>query len=132
MSRENVEVVHQAGDAFNRRDLDAFLALMDPAVEFTPYVVAMEGGYHGRDGVRRWWQDLFGVFPDWSVEATEVRDLGDLTLATLHVRGHGGESGTPVDQMIWQLSEWSVDGKLVRLSHHANEAEALEAAGLRE
>jgi ketosteroid isomerase-like protein len=132
MSQENVELVHQSVDAFNRRDLDAFLALMDPGVEFTPYVVAMEGSYQGHDGVRRWWQDLFDVFPDWHVEPVEVRDLGDLTLAALGLGGHGGESGTPVNQMLWQLAEWSINGKLVRVSHHSNEAEALEAAGLRE
>jgi ketosteroid isomerase-like protein len=132
MSQENVELVHQTVDAFNRRDLDAFLALMDPGVEFTPHVVVMEGGYQGHDGVRRWWQDLLEVFPGWQVEAVEVRDLGNLTLAELRIGGHGGESGTPVNQMLWQLAEWSVDSTAVRVSHHANETEALEAAGLSE
>jgi ketosteroid isomerase-like protein len=131
MSRENVELAHRAVDAFNRRDLDAFLALLDPDAEFTPYVVAMEGSYQGHDGIRRWWRELFDVFPDWRVEA-DVRDLGDVTLATLRVRGHGGESGTPVTQTIWQMAEWGLDGKIVRVSHHANEADALEAVGLRE
>jgi hypothetical protein len=43
MSQENVELSHRANDAFNRRDLDAFLALMDPGVEFTPYERAIQG-----------------------------------------------------------------------------------------
>jgi hypothetical protein len=30
MSQENVELVYQAADAFNRRDLEAVLALCDP------------------------------------------------------------------------------------------------------
>jgi ketosteroid isomerase-like protein len=132
MSQENVELFHETVDAFNRRDLDGFLALADPNVEFTPYVVALEGGYKGHDGVRRWWRDLFGVFPDWRIIAAEVRDLGELTLAILRVRGHGDQSGTPVDVTIWQLGQWSVDGKLVRMSNHGNEAAALEAVGLRE
>jgi len=132
MSEENVELVHQAIDAFNRRDLDAFLALVDPHMEFTPYVVAMEGGYQGHDGVRRWWQELFEVFPDWHGEPMEVRDLGGLTLAALRLEGRGGESGTPVEQMLWQLAEWSTDGKVVRVGHYSSEAEALEAAGLTE
>jgi ketosteroid isomerase-like protein len=34
MSEENVELAHRAYDAFNRRDLDAFLAFNDPEVEF--------------------------------------------------------------------------------------------------
>src|SRR5205823_9476702 len=43
MSQENVELLHQALDTFNRRDLDAYLALHDPGVEFTPYERAVEG-----------------------------------------------------------------------------------------
>jgi hypothetical protein len=33
MSQENVEVVLQAIEALNRRDVDAFLALVSPDVE---------------------------------------------------------------------------------------------------
>jgi ketosteroid isomerase-like protein len=132
MSQENVERVSQAMDAFNRRDLDAFLALADPSVEFTPYVVGLEGTYHGHDGVRQWWRDLFAVFPDWRGEPVEVRDLGDRTLAALRIGGHGDESGTPVTQLFWQLAEWSNDGKIVRVIHYGTKAETLEAAGLSE
>jgi len=55
MSRENIERFHQVIDAFNWRDLDAYLALMDPDVEFVPYERAVEGGcaYHGHTGVRQ-------------------------------------------------------------------------------
>ena len=42
MSRENVELVHRAFDAFNRRDWDAFLGLMDPDVEALAFLAAME------------------------------------------------------------------------------------------
>jgi ketosteroid isomerase-like protein len=132
MSQENVELVHQTVDAFNRRDLDAFLNLVDRGVEFMPYVAVMEGAYRGHNGMRRWWQDVLAVFPDWHVDLDEVRDLGDLTLAAMAVSGHGGESGTPVGQRLWQVAEWTSDGKLVRASHHSSHAEALEAAGLSE
>ena len=131
MSRENVELHHRVVDLFNRGEVDALLALVDDDVVVFSRLVVMEGGYQGHDGIRRWWQDLFGVFPDWNVEAEVVRDLGNLTLATLHVHGHGGESGAPVNQTLWQLAEWR-DGKFVRMSSHDTEAEALEAAGLRE
>jgi ketosteroid isomerase-like protein len=92
MSQENVELAHRAFDALNRRDLGAFLALMDDDVEAVPRLVAMEGGYHGHDGIRRWWQNLLDAFPDYSVEIVEVRDLGDLTFIALRNRGHGAGS----------------------------------------
>ena len=53
MSQENVELAYRVVDAFNRRDLDAYLAVMDDDVEIVSLLAAMEGGYHGHDGLRR-------------------------------------------------------------------------------
>ena len=60
MSQEHVDLHYRANDAFNRRDLDALLALMDDDVEVVPRVGAMEGesSYRGHDGVRRWWSNV--------------------------------------------------------------------------
>ena len=79
MSRENVELTYRAHDAFNRRDLQAFLALMHPDTEFTPYEVAVQGGtpYRGREGMRTWPEESLEVLPDLVVELDEVRDLGE-------------------------------------------------------
>ena len=131
MSQENVEVHHRVMDAFNRRDLDALLALIDEDVEGASRLVPLEGRYHGHEGVVRWQQNLYEVFPDWHGEPLEVRDFGDFTMAAVRFHGHGGESGVPVDQVIWQVGEWR-NGKLVRLSSHDSEAEALEVVGLSE
>jgi ketosteroid isomerase-like protein len=130
MSQENVELYYRAVDAFNRRDLDGFLALMDEQVQSDSRLASMEGGYHGHDGARRWWQDLLGGFPDFTIEVVEVRDLGDLTIALLHNRAHGADSDTPVDEKLWQVAEWRHD-KVVWWSVHLSEAEALKAVGLR-
>jgi predicted ester cyclase len=54
MSRKNVELALAFADAFNRRDWDAFVALVDDEVEIESRLVAMEGGYHGLEGLRRW------------------------------------------------------------------------------
>lgn len=56
---------YRAVDAFNRRDLDASLALTDHDVELVPRAVGVEGGspYRGDDGVRAWWKDLLDVSP---------------------------------------------------------------------
>ncbi len=68
MSQENLDALRRANLAVNRRDLEAFLGLMDEAVEAMPRLVSIEGGYHGHEGVRRWWKSLFDAFPDYSVE----------------------------------------------------------------
>jgi ketosteroid isomerase-like protein len=93
MSQENVELLYRAYDAFNRRDLDAFLALMDPEVELTTRIIELEGDpyYRGHDGIREWWRTLLGIFPDFSGEVLEVRDLRDSLIVRVRVRGHGVE-----------------------------------------
>jgi ketosteroid isomerase-like protein len=65
MSQGNVELFGRSVDAFNRRDLDALLALMDDDVELVPRIGAMEGesSYRGHNGVRRWWDNVLDVFP---------------------------------------------------------------------
>ena len=70
MSQENVERVHRAYEAFNRRDLDAFLGFMDPEVELMTRFMELEGDpyYRGHDGVREWWRALLAVFPDFNSE----------------------------------------------------------------
>jgi ketosteroid isomerase-like protein len=131
MSQENVELAQQAFDAFNRRDLGAFLVLMDADVEAGSRLAAMEGGYHGHDGIRQWWQNLLDAIPDYTLETVEARELGNLTLTTLRTRGHGADSDTPVVDTVWVVVDWR-DKKVVRWRVLSTQAEALEAAGLRE
>ena len=131
MSQENVELIYRTFDALNRREFDAFLALMDDDVDLVPRMSAIEGesGYRGHDGVRRWWEGLIGVFPDYNAEIVEVRDPGELTFATIHVRGHGAGSAAPTDQAAWIVIRWR-RGKSVWWRTFDDRAEALEAAGL--
>ena len=133
MSQENVELFRRGADAFNRRDLDAYLVVMDDDVEVIPRAVAMEGGdnYHGHDGVRRWWKDLFDVFPDFTVEVVEAHDLGDVTLALLCQRARGAGSDTPTEESPWNAARWR-RGKCVWWRTCDTRPEALDAAGLSE
>jgi ketosteroid isomerase-like protein len=131
MSQENVELGHRVVDAFNRRDLDALLALMDDDVEGVPPLASIEGHYHGHAGIRRWWNSLFSGLSDFTVEVVEVHDLGDLTVAVLRNRAHGAVSNAPVEERLWLVGEWR-DGKIMWWQSFRTEPEALEAAGLRE
>jgi SnoaL-like protein len=82
MSQESVALVYRGAEAFNRRDLDAFLALNDADVEFTSRFAELEGGgpYRGHDGIRSWSENVCGIWSDVSVEIGEARDLGDVTV----------------------------------------------------
>lgn len=131
MSRENVELGLRALDAFNRRDWDAFLVLMDDEVEIESRLVAMEGGYHGHEGLRRWWNDFLGAFPDYTAEPAEIRDLGEVTLAHMRGWGHSAGSDAPLVDPFWQPVRWR-DGKCIWWRNCSTEEEALEAVGLQE
>jgi ketosteroid isomerase-like protein len=131
MSQENVELTYEVYDGFNRRDSAGFVALMDEEVEAEPRLVAMEGGYHGHDGIRRWWKNLLDAIPDFTVEVIEVRALGDVTLTKMHTTGHGAESDSPLEETVWVAVAWR-DKKVVWWGAFATEADALEAVGVAE
>ena len=132
MSQENVELLHQAIEAFNRRDLDAYLALCDPDVEFISYLAQVEGGdpYRGHKGVRDWWERLLAVYPDFSRDRGGTRPWRPY-IARARVHGRGVESDAPMDQTMWQVAEYR-HGKTIGWRFFTNEADALEAAGLSE
>jgi ketosteroid isomerase-like protein len=132
MSGENVELYRRGIEAFNRRDLEAFLALADPDVVGISRVLAIEGGsYRGHDGTREWWKDLLDVFPDFRIEVAWVRDAGNMTVSELRNSAHGEGTAAPLEEFVWQVSEWR-GGRVVRWQMYESEQDALEAAGLSE
>ncbi|HEX6651110.1 MAG TPA: nuclear transport factor 2 family protein [Thermoleophilaceae bacterium] len=101
-----MELVQQAYDAFNRRDLGALLALVDADVHLVPQLAAMEGEYHGHEGARRWWENLLDAWPDYEATVVEIRDLGTVTLAKVQVGGHAVDSGIEVRETFWHVWRW--------------------------
>jgi ketosteroid isomerase-like protein len=132
MSRENVERLAEGiVDAFNRRDLNAFLSVMAEDVVSVPPLASIEGDYYGHGGVARWWNSLFEVATDFSIELVDVRDLGHLTVLTLRNRASTTATDTPIEQKMWLVAERR-DDKIVWWRTCGSEAEALEAVGLSE
>jgi ketosteroid isomerase-like protein len=130
MSEENATLQRMAFDALNRRDLDAYLALMDPGVEIVSRFVG-QGPYVGHDGARAWWDDIFRTLPGTTFDVLEVRDLGERTLAIFRVVGHGAGGEPPFAQLAWVTANWR-DGRVTSWCSHPTETDALEAVGLRE
>ena len=130
MSHDNVELVERLIGAFNRRDMTAFLDLLDPEVEWVPILGVLEGRvYRGHEDVRQWVDDLV---PDWEyfeVSHEELRDLGDRVLIFGHWRARGRASGVESEQPGTWLCEIQ-GGKVVRLRTFTDRAEALADVGL--
>jgi ketosteroid isomerase-like protein len=128
MSQENIELARRGYEAFNARDQEAFLALMDEDVVAESRLVAMEGRYVGHAGIRRWWDDFLGMFPDYTIEVQDLRDLGDdLLVVRFQAHTHGAASEVPLVDPAWHTQRWR-DRRCVWWRVSTTEAEALEAA----
>jgi ketosteroid isomerase-like protein len=94
MSQENVELFRRSLDAFNRGDLEAWLASIHPDVSFAPIRAPIEGVYEGHAGIRRFFADNQESFDSFRLNYTDIRDIGnDRLLVSEHftsVRGRAG------------------------------------------
>jgi hypothetical protein len=130
MAVANVELYRQGIDAFNRRDMDAFLALAHPGVVGRSRVLAIErDSFEGLEATREWWSTLLDVFPDFTIEIVWVRERGSMTVSKLCNKASGSEGRVPLEEIVWQVCEWR-DGKVARWEIHSDEDDALAAAGL--
>jgi hypothetical protein len=64
-------------------------------IELVSRHLALDGSAHlrGHAAVRRWWETLLGVYPHFTSDVEEIRDLGDVTVARHAFRGRSFDSG---------------------------------------
>jgi hypothetical protein len=110
---------------FNTRDIEALIALCDPAIELHSVFAAVGAVYHGHDGMRRWHRDLQEAWgEEIRVEPEAHFDLGEQTLSfyVYHARGHhsGAEVATPATS----VARWR-DGLATYIKVYLDRAEAL-------
>jgi ketosteroid isomerase-like protein len=132
VSERNLDVGRELVDAVNRRDLDAFLALVRPDVEWDDSEgwPGIRGVYRGPAGVRDWWERFLEVWESVAVEVEEIKEgPGDRVLLQVTGSFRGGASGVPTEVRAWELL-WIVDGQVAKRKLSWSREEALEAAGL--
>jgi ketosteroid isomerase-like protein len=133
---EDQELIARAVEALNRRDSDALAAQMHDEVEWRPALTAgghLEGAvYRGRDGLVRYFTDLDAEFASTHLTAESIEPVREgRVLFRGRVRAVGRASGVSLDVPVWSV--WEVrDGKVLRGTGFMSEAEALEAAGVRQ
>jgi ketosteroid isomerase-like protein len=130
MSRENVRIVRQGFEAFERGELDLMLDLFTDDV--TTYRADPDGAtYNGKAGFLDATADWTEDFSEWQVLPEEFTDLGDRVLVRVRQTARGRGSGVRVEEDFWFL--FAVTGtKISKLSFYSRRADALAAAGLRE
>ncbi len=105
MSRDDIDVIRSAVEAFNARDLDAMLAVADPDVEWHSTFAVIGGAvYHGHDGIRKWHRDMDDAWAhDIHFEIESYFDLEEDQLVFGVLQARGGQSGAQVALPIAQV-----------------------------
>ena len=133
MSQENVELAKLVMDAFNRRDIDAFVQPTTSDFEWFPALgMAVEGdSFRGREGVEAYFEALHATWEEVRLVAEEVRDLGEIVVWLGRIEGRGRGSGVVVEAPMGAVLEFRGD-KAWRARSYLDHDEALRAAGLTE
>lgn len=108
MTSQNIALHRRADEAFNTRDVEAYIAYCHPEIELQSGVAGAGGGvYHGHGGVRRWHGDIKEAFgDDIRMEPERYFELGEHTVSFHMLRGRGRQSGAPVTQPAAHLCRW--------------------------
>jgi ketosteroid isomerase-like protein len=132
MSEENVEVVRQAFDAWNRGDHDALLRRWGEDAEFYPLRAQLEGrAYRGPDGLREFIDELANEWTDVRFEVDEIREAGEQMVGSGRFRARGQASGVDINVPLGVVGVVR-SGRIGYARFFSDPSEALEAAGLEE
>jgi ketosteroid isomerase-like protein len=120
-------------DAFNRRDIDAGLAVVDEQVEFLAPTaeIANDGKpYIGHDGMRKYYGDVAAVWKELEVTPTEIREVGDavLVLGRVYGRAEGGYIQDSPAQWVMRFRK----GRVSWICVYTNRGAAFAEVGLAE
>jgi ketosteroid isomerase-like protein len=122
------EMIRRAYEAWSRRDIDALLELVPPDVEARPILGANIGSsvYHGKEGLRAWFEDLHQEWETFEARVTSVEERGDCALLTFQVHARGRASGVVIDGELFHLVEFR-DGLMARLEAFQDRDSAVQA-----
>ena len=132
MSRESMDVVQAAIDAYFRGDESAMLDRAAPDIIVTQFPDQPDvQDYHGHEGLLQVMAEWTGTWDDWSVEILRTREIGDRVLVGARQRGRGKGSGAPVEgDQCYSVISTLRDGRVVLEEFFLDHEQALKAAGL--
>jgi ketosteroid isomerase-like protein len=133
MSQENVELVRASWEAWERGDMEAIFAFYDPAIVWDRThagTADMPSLYHGHDGIRQFFRELFASFDSYYAHTEDFTDSGEAVVVRFRQRSRGKQSGARVEmQPYWQVYRLR-DRRAARIEVYTSQSEALKAVGL--
>jgi uncharacterized protein len=132
VSKQNVEVVQSAFDAWNSGDIERVIEFCDPDVEFFPLRAQLDGTpYRGADGLRQFADDMLDEWEYLRIVPTEFRDFGDFVMLLGNFDARGRASGMDLHFPCAWVNRVR-DGKLVLVRTFSNPEEAFEFVGAKD
>jgi ketosteroid isomerase-like protein len=133
MSQENVEIVREAYDAYNREGINGILRYLDPEVEWrNPADSPIAGVFIGHQGVLEWQRLADEAFEGMQFEPERIDELPDgRILAVVRFRFRARASDMDAEVAFAHLITWG-DDTVTAVRMYTSEAAALEAVGLSE
>ena len=127
---ENSELIRAGYEAWNRNDLDAWLEVLHPDVEFHTSGVwpDFDPVYRGREGLAEFWLRMHEPWERFRIDVDRIDEQGDCFVLTLRFRAEGGDSGAEVDMRFANAIRLR-DGLQIEVVSRRTVEEAREALG---
>ena len=132
MENELEDTFRRGMEAFSRADVDAALEVVHPEIEFIPARAAMQGSFHGHEGMRRFFADNEENFDLFHATYPDIRRIDDDRMVALgSVRTRGRSSGVETEVPSAVVLDFR-EGKLVRFEDLGDERRAMTMARSRD
>jgi hypothetical protein len=116
-------------EAWNTEDLDAWLAMCHPDVEFhtSGAFPDLDPVYRGHTGFTKFWQDMHGPWASLRLQPGTIEEHGDWIVYELRFQAKGVESGVEVDLQMANAVRFEA-GLAIEMVAHRTVDEARAAA----
>ena len=130
MSQENVELIERFFKLYNRREIDAWVGMMAPDLEWHVDPEDPDTTVHRGPEAAKLYGLTWAETMDTTVEVREIFEASDdQAVAWTRVDTRGGLSGAQAGQNLAFIFKLR-DGLVVRVQETQDKREALEAVGL--
>ena len=132
MSRENVEIVRNAIEAFGREGVDGSLRYYHPEVEWTTSQALVGGGtFRGHQGLRRYFANFDDEFDDLRIEPDKFIDAGEQVIGSVRISGRGRRAAPRrTDPGLGRLAAVRPDLPRPQLPGHGRRSRSRRAIGV--
>jgi ketosteroid isomerase-like protein len=128
---ENVELIREAVEAFNRDDYEAWIGTFTEC-EFWPLRAQLDGRpYQGTAGLRRFVREMEEDWEQSRFRVNEFREGGDTVVGLARFQATGRRSRVEIDVPVGLVIRFT-DGSPVYTRFYSDQNEALKAAALSE